>query len=80
MITYRVGVGYLNEEDITSTVNDITSSIKDKINALRKHESQIERFPCSRSEVSVDALAIYRGSQAGMARAEAFSLIRRYER
>lgn len=59
---------------------DISSSIKDKINALKKHESQIEMFPCSRSEEAVNALAIYRGSQASMVRAEAFSLIRRYER
>ena len=78
----ETGIDYQNPQNVfnPNVYVDITSSIKDKINALRKHESQIERFPCSRSEVSVDALAIYRGSQAGMARAEAFSLIRRYER
>lgn len=78
----ETGIDYQNPQNVfnPNVYVDITSSIKDKINALRKHESQIERFPCSRSEVSVDALAIYRGSQAGMTRAEAFSLIRRYER
>lgn len=78
----ETGIDYQNPQNVfnPNVYVDITISIKDKINALRKHESQIERFPCSRSEVSVDALAIYRGSQAGMARAEAFSLIRMYER
>ena len=78
----ETGIDHQNPQNVfnPNVYVDITSSIKDKINALRKHESQIEMFPCSRSEVSVDALAIYRGSQAGMARAEAFSLIRRYER
>ncbi len=59
---------------------DITDTLEAKVKALRKHESQIEQFPGSRCEEAIKALATYRGAQAGMHAAEAFSLIREYER
>lgn len=59
---------------------DITNTIDAKVNALLKHESQIEDFPGSRCEKAVKALATYRGAQAGMIAAEAFSIIRGYDR
>lgn len=78
----ETGIDYQNTQNVFSpnVFVDITNTIAAKINALLKHKSQIEDFPGSRCERSVKALAIYRGSQAGMAAAEAFSLIRRYER
>lgn len=59
---------------------DITDTLEAKIKALHKHESQLEQFPGSRCEEAIKALATYRGAQAGMHAAEAFSLIRGYER
>lgn len=59
---------------------DIADTLEAKVKALKKHESQIEEFPGSRCEKAVNALATYRGAQAGMEAAEAFALIRRYER
>lgn len=57
---------------------DISGTIDAKINALMMHESQIETYPCSRSGEAIRGLSIYRGTQAGMSAAEAFSIIRGY--
>lgn len=59
---------------------DISDTVEKKIEAMMIHESQLEQFPCSRSRKALEALSIYRGTQAGMKAAEAFSLIRGYIR
>jgi len=56
--------------------NDITDFIDLKISALRAYEDEMRSPPHPRSEEVVRALATYRGSQVGVARAEGFNLIR----
>lgn len=58
---------------------DVSDTLKDKVRALHAHESQVEEFPGSRCAKAIEALAVYRGAQASMEAAEAFSMIRRYE-
>lgn len=59
---------------------DISDTLKEKMTALEMYESQIEEYPCSRSVKAIEGLAVYRGSQARMHYAEAFELLRRFER
>ena len=70
--------------DIPNTVNefiptvyvDITDFLDKKLEALQIFESQMEKFPNTRSLEAVKALAVYRGTMMSMPAAEAFSLIR----
>jgi LmbE family N-acetylglucosaminyl deacetylase len=55
---------------------DITSTVDRKITAYRRYESQVSPFPGPRSAEAVHALALFRGSQAGVAYGEAFQLVR----
>jgi LmbE family N-acetylglucosaminyl deacetylase len=57
---------------------DISSTLERKLEALSCFRSQIREAPEARSLEAVRALAIWRGSQAGMAAAEAFVLVRRF--
>lgn len=57
-------------------VVDITEQIDKKLGALRCYESQIPDFPGARSIESVEALAKFRGTQAGFAYGEGFHIIR----
>jgi len=56
---------------------NITKEFSHKIRALKCYSSEIENFPHPRSLESIENLAIYRGIQAGIPKAEAFELIRR---
>ena len=47
-----------------------------KIRGFKKYKSEIEKFPNPRSILSIENLAIYRGIQSGMKKAEAFKSIR----
>jgi LmbE family N-acetylglucosaminyl deacetylase len=55
---------------------DITAQMERKIRALKCYVSQIPAFPGARSVEAVDALAKFRGTQAGFAFGEGFQLIR----
>jgi len=55
---------------------DITDYIDAKRKALSAYESQIPPFPGPRSLEAIDALAMFRGTQAGFAYGEAFQIIR----
>ena len=59
---------------------NITKTIDLKIKALNEHKSQLYEYPSCRSLEAIEALAIYRGTQAEMKYAEAFTLIRRYNK
>lgn len=61
---------------IPNWVVDISDHIETKMAALRCYESQIPPFPGPRSERAVEALAIFRGTQAGFAFGEGMHLIR----
>lgn len=57
-------------------VIDISDSIKKKIEALKCYESQISEFPGPRSVESLEALAKFRGTQAGFSYGEGMHIIR----
>lgn len=58
---------------------DISGFLSTKLDALSVYSSQIEE-PCGRSVNAIEALAKYRGAQAEMNAAEAFTLVRGYIR
>ena len=75
----------LNYQDPLNCFNpnvyqDISLTSEGKIKALAMHESQMEKYPCGRSQKAIESLAAYRGTQSGFKAAEAFTLIRRYAR
>jgi LmbE family N-acetylglucosaminyl deacetylase len=55
---------------------DITEQIDTKLEAMRCYQRDLQRFPRPRSLEALRALALFRGSQAGTAFAEAFYIIR----
>jgi LmbE family N-acetylglucosaminyl deacetylase len=55
---------------------DISEQMKDKLAAMSAYNSQIQKFPSTRSLETIEALATFRGSTAGYARAEAFKVVR----
>ena len=55
---------------------DITEYIDTKIKAMQCYESQLQPYPMPRSLEALRALALFRGSQAGMGYAEGFHVIR----
>jgi LmbE family N-acetylglucosaminyl deacetylase len=55
---------------------NIASDFETKMNALESYDEEMRDFPHSRSYEAVKALATYRGAQVGVAKAEAFSVIR----
>lgn len=57
-------------------VVDITDFIQTKFKALDCYESQIPPFPGPRSKEAANALAIFRGTQAGFAYGEGLHIIR----
>lgn len=59
---------------------DISDTISKKLKALSIHRSQLETYPGCRCKEAIENLSIYRGTQSGMEAAEAFSVIRRYEK
>ena len=54
---------------------DITSEIIFKNKAFSKYDSEIEKYPHPRSCESIESMAKYRGTQAGVNYAESFQLI-----
>ncbi len=48
-----------------------------KIKAMKKYDSEIEKFPHPRSLESIENLAVQRGIEAGLKKAESFQLIRK---
>lgn len=55
---------------------DITKEISYKIRALQVYKSEIKKFPHPRSVEAIESLAMYRGTQVGLHKAESFQLIR----
>ena len=55
---------------------NIKNEISFKIKAFRMYESEITKFPHSRSVESIENLAIQRGIESGLQLAESFQLIR----
>jgi LmbE family N-acetylglucosaminyl deacetylase len=61
---------------VPNMVVDVTAQIERKIKALKCYESQIQVFPEARSVEAVEALAKFRGTQAGFAFGEGLQIIR----
>ena len=57
-------------------VVDITDYIEVKLEAMRCYKSQVQDFPGPRSIQSINALAKFRGTQAGFGYGEGFHIIR----
>ncbi len=55
---------------------DVSREMTYKIRALKMYESEVGKFPHPRSIKSVESLAMHRGVESGLMRAEAFELIR----
>jgi LmbE family N-acetylglucosaminyl deacetylase len=55
---------------------DVSDEIEVKLDAVRCYRSAIEISPEARAPEAVRALALFRGSQAGMGFAEAFHVVR----
>lgn len=55
---------------------DVAKQIVYKIKAFKIYKSEIEKFPHPRSIKAIENLAIFRGTQSGLHKAEAFQLIR----
>ncbi len=55
---------------------EITKEIDSKIMAVNAYSSEVKPFPFPRSPENIRALAVIRGSQSGVAYAEAFEIIR----
>jgi hypothetical protein len=56
---------------------DISACLDRKVSALECYAGELAHWPHPRSGEGVRALARWRGTQAGMEAAEAFSLVRR---
>ena len=67
----------LNQTLHTNWVIDISEYMTKKIKALQCYKSQIPKFPGPRSIKSVEALAVFRGTQAGFKFGEAMHIIRK---
>lgn len=61
---------------VPNFIVDVTSQMPRKLQALKCYASQIPPFPGARSIDAVDALAKFRGTQAGFGFGEAFQVIR----
>ena len=61
---------------VPNWVVDISDVIEKKLRAVECYASQIPSFPGSRSVAAVEALAKFRGTQAGFAFGEAFQIVR----
>jgi N-acetylglucosamine malate deacetylase 1 len=55
---------------------DITKQFSLKIDAFKKYKSEIKKFPHPRSIESIENMAIQRGIESGLKKAEAFNILR----
>ncbi len=56
---------------------DVAATWEQKMAALNAYDQEMRPFPHARSRQALDALSTWRGAQVGLARAEAFELVRR---
>ena len=71
--------GYTKKPFSPNHYEDITKQFVHKIKAFKMYKSEIMKFQHPRSIESIENLAVYRGIQAGIAKAESFELIRNIE-
>lgn len=66
----------VQNEFIPTVYEDITETLKNKLDAMKLFQSQLEEFPNARSIESIEALAKFRGTTVNLNAAEAFVLVR----
>jgi len=55
----------------------ITKQWKSKMNSIKIYSKELKKFPHPRSSKAIEALAIRRGSESGLEKAEAFVILRK---
>ena len=68
--------GFVKEPFLANYFEDISKEFSYKIRAFKNYKSEIRKFPHARSIEAIENLAVYRGIQSGLKKAEAFQLIR----
>lgn len=68
--------GITREPFRATLYENITKELPFKIKAFKKYESEVMKFPHSRSIKSIENLAVHRGIECGLQKAEAFEIIR----
>ena len=61
---------------VPNVYEDVTKEIETKIKAMKIYKSELKKFPHPRSVEAIRALAMKRGSEAGLKSAEAFMIVR----
>ena len=67
--------GIVREQFHATSYENIEKELSFKIQAFKKYESEVMTFPHPRSIESIENLAIHRGIECGLQKAEAFELI-----
>ncbi len=78
LFTYELP-GFTKTPYNPNTFVDVSKSFEIKIKAFKFYKSEINPFPHPRSIKSLENLAVYRGIQSGLKKAEAFELIRKID-
>ena len=68
--------GFVKEPFQPTVYEDVTREIQFKIKAFKMYKSEVMKFPHPRSIQAIENLAIRRGVESGLRKAEAFQLIR----
>ena len=68
--------GIINVPFYPNVYEDVTKEFQFKLKAFKFYWSEVVKSPHPRSIEAINAIAIYRGSQSGLKKAEAFQLIR----
>ena len=73
----HLNFAYVEQGFFPNTWVDISDYLDTKLQALACYKSQIKPHPSSRSLKAIEAQAVWRGAQVGVAAAEAFVLVRK---
>ncbi len=76
VLAYEIS-GIIKTPFIPTVYEDISKEFSYKIKAFKMYESEVEKFPHSRSIKALESLASLRGMESGLIKAEAFYLIRK---
>ncbi len=68
--------GIMREPFHATLYENIEKELSFKIKAFKKYKSEVMKFPHPRSIESIENLAIHRGIECGLQKAEAFEVIR----
>lgn len=75
ILSYEIP-GHVQEPFVPTFFENITKYLPSKIKAFQCYKSEIKKFPHSRSNEAIENLAIQRGIESGLKKAEAFKVIR----